>query len=123
MSKPIDELVPAHLEQTSLRRRDDRRPTRATALIHCHGRFQTARIVDFSSGGLQIQGCFGVAVGDEVVVELLSSHSLQGRVAWSIGSRVGVTFIAAVEAGHPALKMLAHAGRLAVSAVDHAQQS
>ncbi len=119
MSRRTDELPPAPLERTSLRRRDERRPTRVTALVHCHGRFQTARIVDFSSGGLQLQGCFGVATGDEVVVELLSAHSLHGKVAWSLGSRVGVTFVAPVEADHPALKVLEHAARHAPG--DHAR--
>jgi hypothetical protein len=120
MSKPIDELLPARLERTSLRRHDERRPTRATALVHCHGRFQTARIIDFSSGGLQLQGCFGVGVGDAVVVELLSSHSLQGRVAWSLGSRVGVSFLEPIEASHPALKVLEHAAHHAFGHADHA---
>jgi hypothetical protein len=118
MRKQSDEPPPAQPERTSLRRGGERRATRATALVHCHGRFQTARIVDYSSGGLQLQGCFGVAMADEVVVELLSSHSLHGKVAWSLGSRVGVTFAEPVEAGHPALKVLE---RAAVSAGNHAR--
>lgn len=32
-----------------------------TALAPCHGRYQTVSILDFSAGGLQLQGAFGVA--------------------------------------------------------------
>ena len=75
-----------------VRRRDERRAVRITALVHCHGRFQTARIVDFSLGGLRLDGCFGLAVADQVGVELLSGQRLEGKVAWAVASRIGVQF-------------------------------
>jgi hypothetical protein len=75
-----------------LRRRDERRAVGITALLHCHGRFQTTRVVDFSLGGLQLDGCFGVAVADQVAVELLTGQRLEGKVAWAVGDRVGVQF-------------------------------
>ena len=103
-------------ERSSVRRLDERHPTRVTALAHCHGRFQTVRIVDFSSGGLQLQGCFGVGAGDDMVVELLSGHRLPAKVAWSMGSRVGVRFGGPLEPDHPALVILQQAAR---RAVDH----
>jgi PilZ domain-containing protein len=75
-----------------VRRRNERHAAGITALVHCHGRFQTARVVDFSLGGLQLDGCFGVAVADQVAVELLSGHRLEGKVAWAVAGRVGVQF-------------------------------
>ena len=98
-------------ERASLRRLDARSVTRAVALVHVHGRFQTVRIVDFSSGGLQLQGCFGVGVGDAVVVELLSAHRLEAKVAWAIGSRLGVRFLQPMGLDHPALMVLQQATR------------
>lgn len=94
-----------------VRRRDERTPTRATALAHCHGRYQTVRIVDYSPGGLQLQGCFGVGTGDDMTVEFLSGHRLEAKVAWSMGSRLGVRFLQPLEAEHPALAVLQQAAR------------
>jgi hypothetical protein len=77
------------------------------------------RIVDFSVGGLQLQGCFGVSVGDAVVVELLSSQRLEGKVAWSMGSRLGVRFRQPMLTDDPALLVLQHVTRHAPGATDH----
>lgn len=98
-------------ERPSVRRRDERCPTRVRALVHCHGRFQTALIVDFSLGGLQLQGCFGVGVADNVAVELLSGHRFPAKVAWSIGGRAGVRFLQPLSAEDPALAALREAAR------------
>ena len=95
----------ARTEQ-ALRRQHERRSAAVTALVHSHGRFQTVSILDFSTGGVQIQGAFGVAVGDQVVIELLSGHRLGARVAWSLGSRVGASFVPALSADSPALLAL-----------------
>jgi PilZ domain-containing protein len=89
MSNPTD--LPDQTRRL-LRRREERRATGIAVLVHCHGRFQTARVVDFSLGGLQLDGCFGVAVADQVAVELLSGQRLQGKVAWAVAGRVGVQF-------------------------------
>jgi EAL domain-containing protein (putative c-di-GMP-specific phosphodiesterase class I) len=93
-------------EQLSVRRREERKPLRIAALIHCHGRFQTVSIDDFSAGGLQLRGCFGVGGRDEIAVELLSGHRLPARVVWSVGSRVGVCFPQPLSPEHPALMAL-----------------
>ena len=98
-------------DRSAVRRRDERYPLRLTALAHCHGRFQTVRIVDFSVGGLQLQGGFGVGVGDDVVVELLSGHRLAAKTAWSLGSRIGVRFLQPLSADHPAWAVLEQAAR------------
>jgi hypothetical protein len=83
---------PAGAERPSVRRRDERHSVRLTALAHCHGRFQTVRIVDFSAGGLQLQGGFGVGPGDEVVVELLSGAWPSAPASeCAAGSRLAVT--------------------------------
>jgi hypothetical protein len=102
---------PAGGERPSVRRRDERHSVRLTALAHCHGRFQTVRIVDFSAGGLQLQGGFGVGPGDEVVVELLSGDRLAAKAAWSLGSRTGVRFLQPLAADHPAWAVLEQAVR------------
>jgi hypothetical protein len=88
------------------RRRDERLPTRVAALAHCHGRFQTVRIIDYSLGGLQLRGSFGVTAGDAIIVELLSGHRLAATVAWSMGDRLGIRFVEPLEADHPALAVL-----------------
>jgi hypothetical protein len=88
------------------RRREERRATRVTALVHCHGRFQTVRIVDFSLGGLQLDGCFGVAVADRVGVELLSGQRLEGKVAWAVAGRIGMQFDERLAPDDPAVALL-----------------
>jgi hypothetical protein len=120
MTRTLDSSPSTEPERQSLRRRDLRHPIRATALAYCHGRFQTVRIVDYSAGGLQLQGCFGVAVGDEMTVELLSGHRLAGKVAWSMGSRLGVRFLQPLGTDHPALAILEQAARRAAAAAVHA---
>jgi PilZ domain-containing protein len=109
MANSYEHLLSTHDNRPSVRRRDDRFPTRVTALLHCHGRFQTVRIMDFSLGGLQLQGCFGAGVGDDIVVELLSGERIAAKVAWSMGSRLGVRFLQPLSAEHPALAVLRHA--------------
>jgi EAL domain-containing protein (putative c-di-GMP-specific phosphodiesterase class I) len=100
-----------HPEQLSIRRCDERVPVRMAALIHCHRRFQTVLIDNFSAGGMQLQGCFGVGGGDEIVVELLSGHRLPASVAWSVGSRVGVRFLQPLLPEHPAFVALQQAAQ------------
>jgi hypothetical protein len=103
MSNPTDVSDQMRLH---VRRREERRTARVTALVHCHGRFQTARIVDFSLGGLQLDGCFGVAVADQVGVELLSGQRLEGKVAWAVAGRVGVQFREPIAPDDPVVGML-----------------
>lgn len=117
MTRTPDSSPSPEPERQSLRRRDPRHPVRATALAYCHGRFQTVRIVDYSAGGMQLQGCFGATVGDEMTVELLSGHRLAGKVAWSMGSRLGVRFLQPLEADHPVLAILEKAARRTAATV------
>jgi hypothetical protein len=105
------EPLAASEEGSLVRRRDDRHPIHLTALAYCHGRFQTVRVVDFSLGGLQLQGTFGVGPGDEMVVELLSGHRLEAKTAWSLGSRIGVRFLQPLTPEHPALAVLLRVAR------------
>jgi hypothetical protein len=111
MANMAEEQLSAGDERPSVRRRDERHTIRLTALVHCHGRFQTVRIVDFSVGGLQLQGGFGVGPGDDVIVELLSGHRLAGKAAWSLGSRIGVRFLQPLAPEHPAWAVLEQAAR------------
>lgn len=106
MTNLYKELHSGDDERPSVRRRDERHPTRVTVLVHCHGRFQTVRIVDFSLGGLQLQGCFGAGVGDEIAVEFLSGQRIAAKVAWSVGSRLGVRFLQPLSESHPAVAVL-----------------
>ncbi len=89
-----------------VRRRDERRAASITALVYCHGRFQTARIVDFSLGGLQLDGCFGVAVANRLAVELLSGQRLEGKAAWAVASRIGVQFCQPLAPDDPIVALL-----------------
>jgi hypothetical protein len=98
-------------ETQSIRRQDQRFQVRVAALVHCHGRFQTVRMVDVSLTGLQLEGCFGVGVGENIAVELLSGHRLDATVAWSMGSRVGVHFAEPISPDHPVLLGLKRAAR------------
>ena len=91
---------------TALRRQHERRSAAITALVHSHGRFQTVSILDISTGGLQLQGAFGVAGGDQIEVELLSGHRLTAKVVWSLGSRIGAEFAPPLAADHPGLVAL-----------------
>jgi hypothetical protein len=112
MARILDRsVVPLSDQRSSLRRRDERHPIRATALAYCHGRFQTVRIVDYSPGGLQLQGCFGVSTGDDIAIELLSGHRLAAKAMWSMGSRLGVRFLEPLEHDHPVLAALTHVSR------------
>ena len=105
------EPQPAVAEEkaAALRRRHDRRSAAVTALVHCHGLFQTVSILDFSTGGLQLQGAFGVAPGDVMGIELLSGHRLSAKVVWSLGSRIGAAFAPALSDDNPAIVALQRA--------------
>jgi PilZ domain-containing protein len=92
--------------KAALRRRHDRRSAAVTALVHSHGRFQTVSILDFSTGGLQLQGAFGVAPADNIEIELLSGHRLPAKVVWSLGSRIGAQFVPVLEPDCPAILAL-----------------
>ena len=37
-----------------------RHPVKANAFVHCRGQFQSAKVIDYSNGGLQLEGTFGL---------------------------------------------------------------
>ena len=92
---------------SSMRRQFERRALRANAFIHCRGRYQRAKVVDYSQDGLQLQGTFGLMKRDPILIELLSGTRVQGRVAWTLGAHTGVAFTEVLPESHPALAELA----------------
>ena len=94
-----------------VRRRFDRKPVRASALVHRGDRFQHAHVVDYSRGGLQLAGTFGLINRDAVQVELISGVRISGKVAWTLGAHTGITFLECLADTHPAIVELARRAR------------
>jgi hypothetical protein len=92
---------------SDVRRQFDRNPVKAHAFVHARGRFQAATVVDYSQGGLQLQGTFGLVKKDTIQVELISGLRINGNVAWSLGARTGVVFSEPLPGTHPAIIELA----------------
>ena len=92
---------------TSCRRRSERTSTKVQVLVHCRGRFQRAKIVDYSQAGLQLEGTFGLIPTDLVQIELASGVRVPGKVEWSLGGQTGVVFTERLEASHQAIEELA----------------
>jgi len=90
----------------SCRRKVERTSTRVQVLVHCRGRFQSAKIVDYSPVGLQLEGTFGLIPTDRVQIELMSGARLPGKVEWSLGGQTGVVFSEGLDAAHPAMQEL-----------------
>jgi hypothetical protein len=86
-----------------VRRQFERKPVKAHAFIHCRGSFQRAKVVDYSLGGLQLEGTFGLVKRDTIQVEFISGIRLAGQVAWSLGTHTGVAFPAPLALEHPAI--------------------
>jgi hypothetical protein len=89
------------------RRQFERNPVKARGFVHSCGRFQPATIVDYSQGGLRLEGTFGLFKGNPVEVELMSGIRVAGQVAWSLGGKTGIVFADALTATHPAIAELA----------------
>jgi PilZ domain len=64
-----------------------RNPVRAHAFVHARGGFHPATVVDYSHGGLQLEGTFGLFRCDSVQIELISGIRVPGQVAcrWEAG--------------------------------------
>jgi hypothetical protein len=92
---------------TSRRRRIERTPVKVQILVHCRGRFQRAKIADYSQLGLQLEGTFGLIPTDLVEIELVSGVRVPGRVEWSLGGQTGVVFSERLDTSHPAMVELA----------------
>jgi hypothetical protein len=90
-----------------VRRQVQRNPVRAHAFAHARGRFQPATVVDYSHGGLQLEGTFGLFKLDPVQIEFISGIRVLGQVAWSLGGRAGIAFSEGLPATHPAIVELA----------------
>jgi hypothetical protein len=86
-----------------VRRQFERKAIKATALIYCRGSFQRAKVVDYSQGGLQLEGTFGLIRRDAVELELVSGKRLSGPVAWSLGCQTGVVFSQALPPGQSSI--------------------
>jgi hypothetical protein len=88
------------------RRVFERTQVRANALIHGGGHFQHVCILDFSRGGLLLDGTFGLIEKDAIDIELLSGLRITARVVWSLGRRTGVAFAEPLAEEHPLLAEL-----------------
>jgi hypothetical protein len=73
----------------------------AGAAVHHGGRFQQVRVVNYSAGGLQLEGTFGLIKGDAIEIEFAFGARVNGRVAWSLGARTGISFFEALPTDHP----------------------
>ena len=94
------------LTSLSARRQFERHATKANAFVHCRGTFQSAKIVDYSAGGLHLQGTFGLIRTDPIEIELFSGLRLPASVAWSLGAHTGIAFANPMSSDHPALAEL-----------------
>lgn len=94
-----------------VRRQFERTPVKANVFVHQGARFQRAQIVDYSHGGLQLEGTFGLIKQDPIQVELISGVRISAKVAWSLGAHTGIVFPEALPATHPAIVELARRAR------------
>jgi hypothetical protein len=90
------------------RRKFARNSVKAYAFVHSRGRFQRAVVIDYSQGGLQLEGTFGLFKNDAVEIEFISGTRVSGAVAWSLGPRTGVAFAEPLDLTHPAIIELAY---------------
>jgi PilZ domain-containing protein len=93
----------SRMEQSATPRRLERSPVDVNAFVHCRGQFQAAKIIDYSAGGLRLEGTFGLIPTDHVQIELMSGARVAGRVAWSVGAQTGIVFSESLPANHSAL--------------------
>jgi hypothetical protein len=104
----------------SARRQFNRNPVNANAIVHCGDRFKPAHIVDYSQGGLQLTGTFGLTKQDAVQVELMSGLRIFGKVAWSLGRHTGIVFSEPLAETHPAILELARRAARSLAGQLHA---
>lgn len=92
---------------TSCRRKVERTSAKVQVLVHCRGRFQRAKISDYSQTGLRLEGTFGLIPTDVVEIEVTSEVRVPGKVEWSLGGQTGVVFTERAEASHQAIEDVA----------------
>jgi len=83
----------------------------ANAFVHHGDRFQHVRVMNYSHGGLMLDGTFGLMPGDAIEVELVSGLRIAARVVWSLGGRTGVAFPVSLSPAHPVMVELGHRER------------
>jgi PilZ domain len=94
-----------------VRRQSDRHLIKTYAFVHCRGQFQSAKVIDYSTGGLQLEGTFGLIKTDPIQIEFISGILVPARVAWSLGAQTGIVFFEPLSIDHPALiELLRRAG-------------
>jgi hypothetical protein len=92
---------------TSCRRKVERTSAKVQVLVHCRGRFQRAKISDYSQTGLRLEGTFGLIPTDVVEIEIASEVRVPGKVEWSLGGQTRVVFTERAEASHQAIEEVA----------------
>lgn len=56
-------------------RQFERTPVKADAFVHCRGQFQRAKVIDYSAGGLRLEGTRGLIKTDPIEIELISGSA------------------------------------------------
>jgi PilZ domain len=100
-------------------RRHDRVSVHIPAVVHCHGRYQKITIIDASQSGIRIRGCFGLFVGDRLMVEVPGTSLLSAKVGWAQADICGCSFLELVAADH----QLLHQGVVASDRLDRRRLS
>lgn len=95
-----------HQELTG-RRKIERASSGLQVLVHVRGRFQRAKIANYSQEGLRLDGTFGLIARDLVQIELISGLRVPGKVEWSLGGQTGIAFCERLDMSHPAMVELA----------------
>ena len=93
-------------ERPTIRREHERCHAHVCALLHVRKQFQTVTVVDYSQGGVQLQGSFGLIPRDVIALELLTGHRIAIEVVWSLGSRLGARFVQPLASDDPLLAAL-----------------
>lgn len=55
------------------------------------------RVRNISEGGLMAETSVKFAVGEEIMADLRGVGTVQGRIVWSKGDRIGVAFAQAID--------------------------
>jgi hypothetical protein len=92
-----------HQSSMTTRRLFERSPTKINTLVHCRGRFHHATVVDYSAGGVRLDGTFRLLKKDPIRIEFLCGACVPARVAWSLGTQTGLVFAVPLATDHPAM--------------------
>lgn len=79
------------------RRRESRRPTRATVQVRVGGRTLQCLMRNLSRSGCMVENvALLVEIGAPLEVSLEAGHLARGTVAWQLGECIGVSFEAPI---------------------------